>query len=234
MLEKKIHVTDTLREVLRNKRIEKKISGSELSQQINQTESYISALENKRIKHIPNSTLIAIVKLLFNLNSDDEVETKINELLTMKSSTDAIENNIDDEQIDSDLKNKLSQPKIIKYNTFKEKNIETQINDFAELFKRVLTSIYKEDSEIVFRILKIFPRNFAFDIGFMCAILEAPFFAFKKLNHDERQAYLNEFADLFNKYALLAKSKKEDSEDNDKTKQDEPPTTESNPNDSGD
>ncbi|HBC31641.1 MAG TPA: hypothetical protein DC024_10425 [Clostridiales bacterium] len=231
MLPEKILMNSNIRQTIKNARISKDITLTKLANSINKTTSYLSALEKGRIKSISKKDLITILKQLFDLNSDEKAESKINEIITLDNpSSDVIADNAQQVNLfDFD-----SNHPIQKYNPFQKKDIKTQINFVSEIFKKILETVYQDDPETVVDILRILPQNFMYDTGFILAILEAPFFAFKKLNHDERQAYLNEFADLFNKYALLAKNRDDNSKDKAEAQQDKPSNTESNPNDSGD
>lgn len=213
MIVSKIRVTDAMREILRKKRMENNISGADLSKKIDQTKSYISALENKRIKNIPADTLIRIVKILYSIDNDQEAINKIKGLQSINPHINNIPDINDTEPIDPNMAKELANAKIHKYNTAgKNPNIETQIDIFTDIFKKILRSASKEDEAQTSLMIRILIKDFTFDAGFMFAIFEAPFFAFKPFNFDERQEFLTAFQKLFNQYFMMAKSKKAESE----------------------
>ena len=205
MLPQTIRITDSIRNLIISKRREKKLTGIELSNAINQTTSYISALENSRIKNVPSATLVKIFSILFDIDTV-KAESQIEDLIsnrirfeTPTNSTDNITNNI------------LKKSSITHYKTFEDNTNNAEIDDLVNLLKKMFYFLSDADSKEADILLKVLPRNMEFDLGFMVAIWQAPFFGFKPLSHEARQNFLLEFAELFKKYALIAKSKSEDS-----------------------
>ena len=201
MLPQTIRITDSIRNLIISKRREKKLTGIELSKAIDQTTSYISALENSRIKNVPSTTLIKIFSILLNIDTA-KAESQIEDLIsnrirfeTPSNSAENITNNV------------LKKSSITHYKTFEDNTSNAEIDDLTNLLKKMFYFLSDADSKEANILLKVLPRNMEFDLGFMVAIWQAPFFGFKPLSHEERQNFLLEFAELFKKYAMIAKSK---------------------------
>ena len=199
MISDKIRTTSNIRAMIAIKRKEKGLSGSDLSSMLHLTSSYISSIENNHIKSISKANFVQIVKILYDVSEDDAVKI--------------IENSLKNPiKIDPTLNNDVAMPQQIlnsdeikTYKTIENHADESTIDDLIENIKKGFKVFYKHNPDFTISTLKRFTASFHFDIGFMMVILRTPFFAFKGLGHDERQAFLDELSKSFNKFALESK-----------------------------
>ena len=77
----KIKITDQLIMEIFTKRNEKKIKGEELSLILNKSPSYISQIENGRIKTILKPTLFKLFSILIDNNNDADIEEFIKSII---------------------------------------------------------------------------------------------------------------------------------------------------------
>ena len=207
MLPQTIKITAPIRDLIISKRHEKKLTGIELSKSINQTNSYISALENSRIKNLPSNTLVKIFSILFDIDAT-KAESQIEDLISNRIRFETPSKDTDNISTES----VLQETEFNHYKVFEDNTNNTKIENLIHLFDKVFHFLQEKDPKAVDILLKAFPRNIKFDLGFMIAIWEAPFFGFEALNHEERQKFLIEFAELFKRYALMSKSKEASNE----------------------
>lgn len=220
MLPNKIEITKTLRQLIKNRRNEKQVTGAELSKIINQKASYISAVENGRIKNLTLNSLITIVKFLFECD-DTEAQSIIEKSLQSSNNISSVLK----ENLDMNLKDSLKLPhseKIETYDTIEDPTEEITLEELIDNIKAGFETVYKKRPDFAISTLKRFVVSFHFDLAFMMVILRTPYFALEGLDHDERQKFLNELSDIFKKYALLSKAHM------DEQKKDETPEAEKN------
>lgn len=201
MLSNKIYTTTALRNSLAKKRKEKKISGNQLSEELHQAISYIAAVENNRIKSISKENLLYIIKKLYDVESDDEAERIANELLSQNDN-----NNIDNDNLSSTSN-------ITKYETLKDDFGNEQIDDFTNLLNDLLKKAFNKQPQIVKEVLLTMPQNFNFDIGFMLAIFQFPFFVLKNNDFEEKQQFLIDLAKMLKQYNESTHNNVADTED---------------------
>lgn len=223
MLSDKIDMTNSLRYLIKNKRKEKKITGAELSKAINQKSSYISAVENGRIKSLTLNNLKNIIMFLFECDKT-QAESMIEESL---QNTNNINSAIKD-NISLDLGNSIGISHlndIGTYDTIEDPTEKITLEKLVDNIKSGFQTVYKKNPDFTMSTLKRFVVSFHFDLAFMMVILRTPYFVLEGLDHDERQKFLNELSDIFKKYAILSKehmderkkNKTDKSEDNSST-----------------
>ncbi|WP_294185274.1 helix-turn-helix transcriptional regulator [uncultured Clostridium sp.] len=205
MITNKIGLTRSLRLLIKNKRNEKKITGAELSNVINQKASYISALENGRIKSLSSENLITLIKFLFDCDSM-EAQAIIEKNLQSSNKIDTVlkkELGLDSKNSISNLK---SPNKIETYDTIEDPTAQITLDELVDNIKSGFEIVYKKRPDFTISTLKRFVLSLHYDIAFMMVILRTPYFVLEGLDHDERQKFLNELSDIFKKYALLSKA----------------------------
>lgn len=203
MLPDKINMTNSLRYLIKTKRNERKITGTELSKIIGQKSSYISAVENGRIKSLSLSNLKNIIIFLYECD-DIQAKSIIKESL---QNTNNI-NSVLKDNMDLDLKSSLksSHPNDIgTYDTIEDPTEQFTLEELIDNIKLGFETVYKKKPDFTISTLKRFVVSFHFDLAFMMVILRTPYFALEGLDHDERQKFLNELSDIFKKYAILSK-----------------------------
>ncbi|MDF1496314.1 helix-turn-helix domain-containing protein [Caproiciproducens sp. CPB-2] len=203
MPEAKYKLTSRLSHLLQEVRNKKGISASKLSKDIGNSVSYISALENGNIKSMKESDFINIVKILYDINNDDEAKQKIQNLIA-NSEDDSDVSSISDLENEEDS-NIPSQENIKTYKTIDTIDNQKEFKRLIKIMNSGFTEVFKHDSKFAERELKSFIRSMRFDLGFMMAIIGIPFFTLSKLNHDERQNLYDEVSDVFKKYYEMIK-----------------------------
>lgn len=220
MLPDKIDMTNSLRYLIKTKRKEKQVTGAELSKVINQKASYISAVENGRIKSLTLNNLKNIVIFLYECD-DTQAKSMIEESLRNTNNINSALNN----NMNIDLKSSLKVSHlndIGSYDTIEDPTEEITLEELVDNIKLGFETVYKKKPDFTISTLKRFVVSFHFDLAFMMVILRTPYFALEGLDHDERQKFLNELSDIFKKYALLSKAHM------DEQKKDETPEAENN------
>lgn len=212
MITNKIGITRSLRLLIKNKRNERKITGAELSNIINQKASYISALENGRIKNLSSENLIILIKFLFDCDDTNAKSILENNLQKSDHINPMLENNLD-LNLKNDLK-KSHSDNIKTYKPIEDHTEDITVDDLMDNIKEGFKIFYKKDPDFTMSTLKRFTASFHFDIGFMMVILRTPYFALKGLDHDKRQGFLNDLSDIFNKYAVQSKEKLDEQDKN--------------------
>ncbi|MCH4239843.1 MAG: hypothetical protein LKF71_06215 [Oscillospiraceae bacterium] len=204
MLPVKITIDENIRKLIRTKRKALGISGTTLSQLIDQKSSYISAVENGRIKKMSLEALKNIIEKLFDC--DDIKAENIIKKNIIDSDTISTTNINLKESVDLDTSNnQFSQDNIKKYNTVETPTNTEALDDLIQNMKVGFETIQKVDAEFTVSTLKYLVTSMHFDLGFMMALFHIPYFALKGLDHDGRQQFLNDVSDIFKKYAILSK-----------------------------
>lgn len=224
MITNKIGITRSLRLLIKNKRNERKITGAELSNVISQKASYISAVENGRIKNLSLNNLITVIKFLFECD-EMEAQAIIEKNLQNNSKIDTVlkkELNLDSRNNIPDLQCSDKSDKMETYDTIEDPTTQITLNELIDSIKSGFETVYKKKPDFTISTLKRFVVSLHFDFAFMMVILRTPYFVLEGLDHDERQKFLNELSDIFKKYALLSKAHL------DEQKKDEAPEVENN------
>lgn len=193
MLPDKIEITESFREYFKSERKKLRVSAPDLSLSLGRSQSYISALEHGRINAVKKNNLVSIFEKMYKVGSA-EAERKLEDTIISQQN----DNN-------SKLQN---------YKTIDDSSSRNTRDKLIDDIKSGFEAAYKHNPDFTISTLKRFATSLHFDLGFMLTILRVPYFAFEGLDHDERQNFLNELADTFNKYAELSKKhldeKKED------------------------
>ena len=212
MLPNKIKTTTKIRSMIAIKRKEKELSGADLSSKLNLTSSYISSIENNHIKSISKENLIHIIKILYDVDEDKAIKIIEDSLQNMTDINSTLKNDLD---LATKHSLTISHPDKIKtYDTIEDHTERITIDDLMDNIKEGFKIFFKKDPEFTMSTLKRFTASFHFDIGFMMVILRTPYFAFKGLDHEERQKFLNDLSDIFNKYAVQSKEKLDEQDKN--------------------
>lgn len=212
MLPKKVEITNNLCTIIYNKRTDVNISGKELSKKLGRSISYISLLENGRIKYLKRNEIIKIFQILYKID-EETAEQNIEKILLISSK----ENNTsipNDNNVDADIDTTIADKTIDK--PFQADNVKdysilgnSRSNEMVtKCFRNIESGFevaYDKWPEKTISILRNLVASMHFDLGFMLAIFSTPFFALEGLSHDERQQFLNEVSDIFKKYTVVSK-----------------------------
>lgn len=207
MLPDKIEITDKLRSIIQKRRHDLRISTKDLSMKhLGRSASYISALENGRLKSLRKNELLKIFEVLFNLDENSAAK-KIESILAANENIDI--------KLSSNASNKnFSQDNIKKYQTVENHTDDKTLDGLMENMKEGFKTIQKVDPEFTISTLKRLVTSMHFDLGFMMALFHIPFFALEGLSHDERQQFLNDLSDIFKKYAVISKEHSDQQKEN--------------------
>lgn len=231
MLPIKITMNENIRELIKTKRNELGMSGATLSQLINQKSSYISAVENGRIKKMSLESLENIVKKLFGCDNDD-AENIIKKYLTNSETINVPNMNLEkDVNLNTTNKN-FSQDKITKYKTVENSTKDITLDDLIKNMKLGFETVQKVDSKFTISTLERLVTSMHFDLGFMMALFHIPYFALKGLTHEERQKFLDDVSDIFKKYVAVSEEHIESKKIKESTAEDR--TSDGTPDDSVD
>lgn len=222
MLSSKIEVSDELRSLIKKQRERKNLKANEISSNYlgKKSSGFLSAIENGHAKYLKKEDLVTIFKVLYDF-SDDEAELKTENMLSSIAHTP--QKNVDEDiltdEIDiSDDMDILENTPLTNYKTIDGNKSEEEFQKILKSLNKGLSVIFNNDSKKAITSLKVFLASMHFDLGFMVAIMKIPFFMLKNLNHNERQEFLNEIAESFNKYMMISESNsvasKEDKEEN--------------------
>lgn len=201
MLKHKITLTTSISNRVAELRKEKGDKSAKLAKDIGKSSGWVSLLENGKLNTVLSKDLIVLFAYLLSI-SNDEAEKYIENLITNDSeSTKEHENNDSGENY-----------KVREYNVSIN---ESEYNKLLKDIQKGLKIIFDKtnNKEYVFRNIKRFRNNMHFDLSFMVALNGIPFFALKKVPIKEREALLNEIAELFSKYAEKYKDAEDVKED---------------------
>ena len=213
MLSNKIEITEEIRTIIKNKREEKKIPARDLSMKyLGKSQGYISSLENGRVKFLKRNDIIKIFEILYNIN-EELASTKIINIVNSSKKSDI--NLSKDVNFEKTLK-PLNDSNIQSYETIEDPINQETGGNLVDNLKLGFETVYKKRPDFTISTLKRFVVSFHFDLAFMMVILRTPYFALEELNHDERQSFLNEFSEIFKKYAILSKEHRDEQKKNDK------------------
>lgn len=202
MLSPKIRLNDELRENIQRGRQAKNISASDLSTLIGKALSYVSALENKRIAKVSSNDLVKIFSVIHDCSEEDAAEIienllEKNEIFDRQTAAASWE--------DDDTAKK---PTAIKTYSLAENNDHGELHEkyiaAIDIRLRAFHKAHPHDALVIFQRLI---KSMNFDLGFVMAILSAPFFNLEPLSHEERQAVYDEFADLLKKHFTAAQER---------------------------
>lgn len=214
MFPARIQITVDIRNEIQNQRINKGLSLEQLAKPIGKTVSYMSAVENGRIKSMSSKDLIRVFEILFSI---DEEESK-QRILSFETFNNG-KPNIDNSESQSSETIIEVPDKINTYSTIKRTFDATRIDSLTETINAILKKVQKNEPQLIEEILTTTPHNLQFDVGFMLAIWQFPFFLLEELDYQEKQKFLVKLANLLNEHtsaniSLLSKKEQNDSSNN--------------------
>lgn len=192
MFPARIQITVDIRNEMQNQRINKGLSLEQLAKPIGKTVSYMSAVENGRIKSMFSKDLIKVFGILFNIN-EEESKKRILSFQANQLNKDNSKTRTSDILVDVP-------DKIDTYSTMKSTFNVAKIDSLTDTINEILKKIQKKEPKLVEEILENTPQNLQFDIGFMLAIWQFPFFLLEKAGHQEKEEFLIKLANLLKEH----------------------------------
>lgn len=204
MLPKKVEITNNLCTIIYNKRTDVNISGKELSKKLGRSISYISLLENGRIKYLKRNEIIKIFQILYKID-EETAEQNIEKILLISSKDNNVDADIDTTIADKTIDKPFQADNVKDYSILGNSRSNKMVTKCFRNIESGFEVEYDKWPEKTISILRNLVASMHFDLGFMLAIFSTPFFALEGLSHDERQQFLNEVSDIFKKYTVVSK-----------------------------
>jgi len=174
MLKPKVKMTENIRIKIQKERMNKGISGIDLSKQIGKSEGWASLVENGRILTIKSIDLIKVFKILLD-RTEEEIEQIISDLLNESKDKTEFDMSFYDELYKID-----------------EKDFNKEMSTSKELFKIA----FDKKNEYTIEQLKKFNNNIDTDIGFMLYLIGLPFHKLDTIPVDDKLKILKQIEQI--------------------------------------
>jgi len=204
MLSSRVPLTDKLVCHIQDIRTGNVIGAAKLTEMIGKPPGYISALENRRIKSISAPLLIKIFRVLHENLSDEEIVEKIESIINAPKVEDA---SVGDNVTVTDYEKKE------KYTLGDDYDNPYLIENLLSTLSVPFNAYYKKEPKDTVYTVATLLTSMQFDIVLMMKLLNLPIFLLKPLVIEERQIFLDDIGQVFQKHLSIAKDKKDNSEE---------------------
>ncbi|MDF2820209.1 MAG: hypothetical protein K0R15_650 [Clostridiales bacterium] len=204
MLKPKLILTDNIRAFILEERRKTGLPAEIVSENIGRTKSWLSQVENGRLKNISRIDFINLISYLLKISNEEAetyIENKLNFLEENKSDIQQLTFfNIDDDNEAEKIKKEFNE------------NVNVIVQKFNLLFDNV------EDKKQALNIIKRIKSNIkSCDLGFIVSIYSLPWLKTTGREYDEKNKMIKDMINIIDENALTCEECKNCNSKKDKT-----------------